>query len=112
MQHGGGETHGLIALVHAARGMQGVANAAGFVDPGLLPAGKVQIAALDGENSGPANVRQLEPGLKACSMWGELAYQLGGVAAYERVRASDEVGIRVAGRKRKHPLTSMAGGRR
>ena len=35
---GGGKTHGLIALVHAARGMRGVADPSEFVDPALLPA--------------------------------------------------------------------------
>lgn len=89
-QYGGGKTHGLIALVHAARGMQGVANRADFVDPGILPRTPVRIAALDGENTDPANGRQLEPGLRAYSLWGELAYQLGGAAAYERLRNSDE----------------------
>ncbi len=89
-QYGGGKTHGLIAITHAARGMKGVANVAEFIDPALLPSGKVRIAALDGENTDPANGRELEPGLKAFSLWGELAYQLGGAAAYERVRTSDE----------------------
>jgi hypothetical protein len=89
-QYGGGKTHGLIAITHAARGMQGVANVADFVDPDLLPRGDVRVAALDGENTDPANGRQLEPGLRAFSLWGELAYQLGGVPAYERVRNSDE----------------------
>jgi hypothetical protein len=89
-QYGGGKTHGLIAITHAARGMKGVANVADFVDPALLPAGPVRIAALDGENTDPANGRQLEPGLRAFSLWGELAYQLGGAAGYERVRNSDE----------------------
>ena len=89
-QYGGGKTHGLIAITHAARGMQGVANVADFVDPDLLPRDDVRVAALDGENTDPANGRQLEPGLRAFSLWGELAYQLGGVPAYERVRNSDE----------------------
>ena len=35
--YGGGKTHGLIALCHAARGMQGVSGIAEFVDPSLLP---------------------------------------------------------------------------
>ena len=47
---GGGKTHGLIALVHAARGMKGVSNVAEFVDPELVPTGAVRIAAFDGEN--------------------------------------------------------------
>ena len=39
-QYGGGKTHGLIALVHAVRGMKGVENVAEFVDPALLPKGQ------------------------------------------------------------------------
>ncbi|MBV8817578.1 MAG: ATP-binding protein, partial [Acidobacteriaceae bacterium] len=89
-QYGGGKTHGLIAITHAARGMTGVSNVGDFVDPALLPAIPVRIAALDGENTDPANGRQLEPGLRAFSIWGEMAYQLGGSAGYERVRNSDE----------------------
>jgi hypothetical protein len=89
-QYGGGKTHGLIAITHAARGMRGVANVADFVDPALLPTGDVRVAALDGENTDPANGHELEPGIKAFSLWGELAWQLGGAAAYERVRHSDE----------------------
>src|SRR4051795_7287525 len=34
---GGGKTHGLIALVHAARGMLGVTNPSEFLDPALIP---------------------------------------------------------------------------
>jgi hypothetical protein len=89
-QYGGGKTHGLIAITHAARGLKGVANVSDFVDPALLPTGTVRVAALDGENTDPANGRQLEPGLRAFSLWGELAYHLGGRAGYELVRNSDE----------------------
>ena len=89
-QYGGGKTHGLIATTHASRGMAGVPNVADFVDPALVPATAVRIAALDGENTDPANGRQLEPGLRAFSLWGEMAYQLGGRAGYELVRNSDE----------------------
>lgn len=89
-QFGGGKTHALIALVHAVRGMQGVANTAAFVDPALLPKGKVRVAALDGDNSDPTNGLTLEPGLFAYTLWGELAYRLAGREGYERVRKSDE----------------------
>jgi len=89
-QYGGGKTHGLIAITHAARGMAGVPNIADFVEPALLPVTPVRIAALDGENTDPANGRQLEPGLRAFSLWGEMAYQLGGRMGYETVRNSDE----------------------
>ncbi|MCS6781014.1 MAG: hypothetical protein NZ555_15085, partial [Geminicoccaceae bacterium] len=52
---GGGKTHGLIALAHAARGMQGVAEVSEFLDPALVPKTPVRIAAFDGENADPAN---------------------------------------------------------
>jgi predicted AAA+ superfamily ATPase len=89
-QYGGGKTHGLIALVHAVNGMKGVESASDFVDTAILPTGKVRIAALDGENSDPANGLTLEGDLRAFSFWGEMAYQLAGRTGYERVRNSDE----------------------
>ena len=88
--YGGGKTHSLIALAHAARGLQDVPNATDFVAPALLPAAPVRIAAFDGENADPANGRALEGGLLAYTPWGEIAYALGGTAGYERVRRSDE----------------------
>ena len=53
--YGGGKTHGLIALMHAANGM-GVANVSEFVDQKFVPSGKIRIAALDGETADPARV--------------------------------------------------------
>jgi hypothetical protein len=88
--YGGGKTHGLIALSHAARGMQGVGNVEEFVDPALLPRGPVRVAAFDGENADPANGRAMGEGVLAFSPWGEIAYALAGKAGYERVRNSDE----------------------
>ncbi len=90
---GGGKTHGLIALVHAARGMQGVADPTEFVDPRLLPDPGVRIAAFDGENADPANGRRMADGTLAFTPWGEIAYALAGREGYERVRRSDEDGI-------------------
>lgn len=90
---GGGKTHGLIALVHAARGMPGVANPAEFLDPALIPKEPVRIAAFDGENADPANGRRMGEGVLAYTPWGEIAYALAGREGYERVRRSDEQGI-------------------
>jgi predicted AAA+ superfamily ATPase len=90
---GGGKTHGLIALVHAARGMKGVVNPAEFLDPGLIPTGDVKVAAFDGENADPANGRRMGDDVLAYTPWGELAYALAGTEGYERVRKSDEQGI-------------------
>ena len=89
-QFGGGKTHGLIALVHAARGLAGVKNVAEFIDPALLPSGAVRVAAFDGENADPLNGRTMSDGLRAYTPWGEIAFALAGNSGYERVRASDE----------------------
>ena len=87
---GGGKTHGLIALVHAARGMPGVSNVAEFVDPAIVPGGAVRIAAFDGENADAANGRPMGDGIRAFTPWGEIAYQLTGKAGYEILRKSDQ----------------------
>ncbi len=88
--YGGGKTHGLIALRHAALGMQGVSDVSEFVDPSLLPHGPVRVAAYDGENADPTNGREMGGGIFARTPWGEIGYALAGRTGYERVRKSDE----------------------
>jgi hypothetical protein len=80
--------------------MKGVPNPEKFLDPAILPAGPVRVAALDGENADPANGVTLETGLFARSLWREMAYRLAGRDGYERVRASDErhLALRISGR--------------
>ena len=87
---GGGKTHGLIALVHAARSGATVPNIAEFVSRDRVPTGNVRIAAFDGEDADPANGRPMGNGIRAHTPWGEIAYQLAGPAGYEIVRRSDE----------------------
>ena len=88
--YGGGKSHGLIALCHAARGARDVPGIGEFVDPSLLPRSGVRIAAFDGENADPANGRRMEDGLLAYTPWGEIVCALAGRDGYERVRKSDE----------------------
>lgn len=90
--YGGGKTHALIALSHAAKGMQGVPNAAEFLDPALVPPPTTRVAAFDGENADPFNGRQVAEDLRVFTPWGDLAYALAGRDGYERVRRSDEAG--------------------
>ena len=92
-QYGGGKTHALIALVHVARGMPGVANSAEFLPPDRVPRGPVRIAAFDGENADPFNGRTMGDGVRAYTPWGEIAYALAGRAGYERVQRGDEAGV-------------------
>ena len=91
--YGGGKTHGLIALAHAARGLAGVAGVGEFIDSALLPQGPVGLAAFDGENADPANGRTMGEGVRAHTPWGELAYALAGTVGYERVKNSDLRGV-------------------
>ena len=88
--YGGGKSHGLIALCHAARSGVDLPGIGEFLDPALLPQRRVRIAAFDGENSDPANGRRMEAGHLAFTPWGEIASALGGKDGYERVRKSDE----------------------
>lgn len=89
-QYGGGKTHALIALAHVAAAGRSVPNIAEFVDPAILPSGKVRVAAFDGENADPVNGRAMGDGVRAFTPWGELAYALAGKKGYESVRKSDE----------------------
>ena len=89
-QFGGGKTHALIALVHAARSMREVPNAGEFVDLKLVPDQQVVVFGFEGENADPANGRKMGEGIKAFTPWGEMAYALKGKQGYDLVRASDE----------------------
>ncbi|MBM4345232.1 MAG: ATP-binding protein [Deltaproteobacteria bacterium] len=92
-QFGGGKTHALIALVHAAHGMRGVANPEQFVSPAIVPAEPVRVAAFDGQDADPANGRKLEHGLRAYTPWGEIAYALNGRAGFDVVKESDRLRV-------------------
>ena len=91
--YGGGKTHGLIALAHAARGLPRVAGVDEFIDASLLPRGSVRLAAFDGENADSANGRTMGEGVRAHTRWGGLAYALAGAAGYDRVGNSDTGGV-------------------
>jgi len=90
--YGGGKTHALIALAHAAQGMTGVANISEFIGSGLLPRTDVRMAIFDGENADPTNGRSMGHGIRAFTPWGEIAYGLAGSDGYARIRKSDESG--------------------
>ena len=83
---GGGKTHNLIALYHAARGSQAAAT---LVAPDLIPPpGAVRIAGIVGSELDPTG-GLLHSEVTTYTLWGELAYQLGGVAGYRLVEESD-----------------------
>ncbi len=92
---GGGKTHSMIALYHLASGVPanklvGVADA--FAAEGVSVPAKVSRAVLVGQKISPAAPETVEPGVTLHTLWGRLAYQLGGRDGYELVRIDDESG--------------------
>jgi hypothetical protein len=93
---GGGKTHSMIALYHLASGvppseLAGVGDA--LAEAGAtLPAGPINRAVLVGQMLSVAAPEPVDDGVLLHTMWGHLAYQLGGKAGYEIVRADDEAG--------------------
>jgi predicted AAA+ superfamily ATPase len=92
---GGGKTHTMLAVYHLAKGeaapsalpgIPGILDAAGVTE---LP--KASLVVLDGNKLAP-NTPKKHKGITARTLWGELAWQLGGDAAYEQVRQADESG--------------------
>jgi len=87
---GGGKTHNLIGLYHLARGSVDAASLAEFVPARLVPKQPIEkIAGVVGPDMDVAS--GVDHGqVRTFTLWGELAYQLGGKAGYEVVRNSDE----------------------
>ncbi len=94
---GGGKTHALIALYHLAGGagageLPGVEEI--LAEHGLeLPAGRpIRRAVLVGHQLQPSSASAKPDGTAVNTMWGELAWQLGGAEGYELVAESDRAG--------------------
>lgn len=84
---GGGKTHTLIACTHiAARGKELAAVTAEVIDPKLLPdPGEITIVGIAGDLL-PVNKQQSDE-LTPYTLWGELAFQVGGEELYRKVEA-------------------------
>lgn len=90
---GGGKTHNLIALYHVASGQTPepvIEELLGTNEITLSP-GEIKIAGVVGSDLDPTiGILHSEDRIKTLTLWGELAYQLGGKAGYELVRESEE----------------------
>jgi hypothetical protein len=89
---GGGKTHDEIALWHIAKQGRQIEGLNRFVDDlSLLPDRPVQVAAVDGRDLDPeSGVYHAESGITTYTLWGEIAYQLGGIEGYQLLRGADE----------------------
>ena len=89
---GGGKSHTLAALLHAARSraaLDALPEAAGL--PRLEG---VRVAVVDGQFFDPTNGKPLpEDNSAAKTVWGWVAWSLGGREGYELVRAQDEARV-------------------
>ena len=93
---GGGKTHSLLALWHLFAGvpagqlpgLETVTKMAGVSQPP-----KVRRAVLVGNRMSPADVHKKSDGTVVRTLWGELAWQLGGKEGYAMVRSADEKSV-------------------
>ena len=90
---GGGKTHTLISLYHLAKWGK-KANKSDEIKDLLSATGKLEfasanIAVFTNTTNDTAKGRKTG-GLHIRTLWGELAYQLGGKNAYELIRVNDE----------------------
>ncbi|RME90659.1 MAG: ATP-binding protein [Verrucomicrobia bacterium] len=90
---GGGKTHSMLALYHLFGGtpatqLSGVEALLAEAEIGKLP--EVRRVVLVGNKISPGNPGRKPDGTVVRTLWGELAWQLGGREAYELVRADDE----------------------
>jgi predicted AAA+ superfamily ATPase len=90
---GGGKTHSMLALYHLFSGtapseLTGIDAVLQEADTKKLPTAKRVV--LVGNKISPGNPVKKADGTMVRTLWGELAWQLGGKKAFERVRADDE----------------------
>jgi predicted AAA+ superfamily ATPase len=90
---GGGKTHSMLALYHLFSGTP-TSELPGseqiLKDAGCDVAPKVNRAIVVGTKVSPGNPSQKDDGTVVRTIWGEIAWQLGGKAGYEMIRADDE----------------------
>jgi len=91
---GGGKTHSLITLYHiakAGKSLQSSEHTKTIFDSGVSPAfDHAKVAVFTNTTNDPVQGRQTVEGFTIRTLWGELAYQLGGPEAYATIRENDE----------------------
>lgn len=88
---GGGKTHDEIALWHIAKNGREISGLDRFADLNLIPDRPIQAAAIACQDLDPVNgVYHADTGVTTYTLWGEIAYQISGVAGYSLLKGSDE----------------------
>ncbi|MEW6106108.1 MAG: DUF499 domain-containing protein, partial [Bacillota bacterium] len=106
---GGGKSHTLAALLHAARkreALDGVPEAKGFARPQ-----NVAVAVFDGEKFDARHGKELEGGRTIRTMWGWIAWQIDPERAFPIVADHDQDRVAPGGDVIRKLLTDGASGR-
>ena len=90
---GGGKTHDEIALWHICKEGNRIQGLERFIELGLIPDRTLSVAAVDGRDLDPENGIHHRNGIITKTLWGEIAYQVGGVEGYRLLQGSDRSGI-------------------
>jgi hypothetical protein len=91
---GGGKTHDEIAIWHICKQGRHINGLDRFANLTLIPDYAVQVAAIDGRDLDPENgVHHASTGITTLTLWGEIAYQIGGIEGYQLLRGSDTSGV-------------------
>ena len=93
---GGGKTHSMLALYHLVgaedpKALPGVENIMSDLKVEALP--KCRVAVMVGTALSPAETHEKPDGTVTRTLWGEMAWQLGGKEGYALVADSDEKGV-------------------
>ncbi len=87
---GGGKTHTLLALYHLANDRVAAVDTPELAD--IADPGAVRVVVLSGEFLDPQRGRTVD-GRSIRTLWGELAYQIGGWEAYDEIAPGGEEGV-------------------
>jgi predicted AAA+ superfamily ATPase len=93
---GGGKTHSMLALYHLTRGKLRLPDVPGgerlAAQIGQVDLPEANIAVLVGTALDPTKPRQY-PDATVHTLWGEMAYQIGGRKAYDLLAQADQTGV-------------------
>ena len=106
---GGGKSHTLAALLHAAKkrdALDGIPEAKGFARPG-----DIAVAVFDGEKFDARNGKTMENGQTIQTMWGWIAWQIDPDRAFPIVAEHDKDRVSPGGDVIRELITKGAGGK-
>jgi len=108
---GGGKTHSLLALYHLMKHYKKIKSLDQIKkildEVGLDAIPETNVACIDGTHLDPLQGDEKDDGVTVRTLWGEIAYQLGGKKLYEIVREHDEKLV-APGKKRMRKVIEAA----